>query len=101
MYLLQLFLPLHNNSGDRFGQQTFIDVRDDLVSRFGGITTYIRAPVRGLWQTDGYVVPDDLVIYEIVVDRLDVRWWREYKRNLEWRFEQKSLVIRAQRILLL
>ena len=101
MYLLQLFLPLSNNSGDRFVPQMFTEVRDELVSRFGGITTYTRAPVRGLWQTEGHVVPDDLVIYEIVVDRLEVGWWREYKRKLEWRFEQDSLVVRAQRIVLL
>jgi len=101
MYLLQLFLPLYNNSGDRFGQQMFMDVRDELVSRFGGITTYTRAPVRGLWHTDGQVVPDDLVIYEIIVDRLEVGWWREYRRKLERQFEQTSLVVRAQRIVLL
>lgn len=50
MHLVQLLLPLYNNSGMRFEKNLYKEVRDELVNRFGGITAYTRAPVHGLWQ---------------------------------------------------
>ena len=77
-------------------------VRDELVSRFGGITAYTARPVQGLWHEREEIVRDDLVIYEIMVQELKEEWWREYRKILENRFEQQSLVIPgANQILLL
>lgn len=50
MHLVQLLLPLYSNSGLRFDQRLYTEVRNELVNRFGGISAYTRAPVRGLWQ---------------------------------------------------
>lgn len=98
MHLVQLLLPLYSNSGIPFDQVLFIEVRNELVERFGGITTHTRAPVDGLWQESERVVRDDLVIYEIMVDTLDEGWWREYRALLEKRFQQESLVVRTYAI---
>jgi hypothetical protein len=43
-------------------------------------------------------VHDDLVIYEVMVEQLDVDWWRKYRARLERRFEQSELVVRAHEI---
>jgi hypothetical protein len=102
LYLVQLLLPLYSNAGNKFPQEFYAHVRDELVDRFGGITAYTRAPVRGLWQEiEGQTVRDDLIIYEVMVERLDGKWWREYRATLEKRFEQESLVVRAHRIRIL
>ena len=101
MYLFQLLLPLYDNSGVKFDPTLYNDIRGDLIERFGGITAYSRAPAHGLWQDSEELVRDDLVIYEVMSERLDRRWWRVYRQNLEARFRQQALVIRAQRITLL
>ena len=101
MHLVQLLLPLYNNSGIQFEQKLYTEVRNELVDRFGGITAYTRAPVHGLWQESEQIVRDDLIIYEIMVEKLEEEWWRGYREILENRFQQQSLVVRAHQILLL
>jgi hypothetical protein len=98
MHLIQLLLPLYSNAGVPFEQTLFIDVRNELVDRFGGITAYTRAPVNGLWQESARLVRDDLIIYEIMVEALDEDWWRDYRILLENRFQQESLVVRTHQI---
>ena len=44
---------------------------------------------------------DDLVIYEVMADDLDRGWWRSYRAELEQRFRQEQLIVRAQEITLL
>jgi hypothetical protein len=101
MYLVQILLPLYGNSGVPFEQTLFIEVRNELVDRFGGITAYTRAPVNGLWQESERIVRDDLIIYEIMVETLEEDWWRQYRVLLENRFQQESLVVRTHQILVL
>lgn len=101
MHLVQLLLPLYNNSGMRFEKNLYKEVRDELVNRFGGITAYTRAPVHGLWQESKQIVRDDLIIYEIMVETLEEERWRGYRMILENRFQQQSLVVRAYPIFLL
>ena len=101
MHLVQLLLPLYNNSGVPFEQGPFIEVRNELMERFGGFTAYSRAPVNGLWQESDRTVRDDLIIYEVMVESLDAGWWHAYRRCLEDRFQQQSLVIRSHEIRLL
>jgi len=98
MHLVQLLLPLYNNSGIQFEQKLYTEVRNELVDRFGGITAYTRAPVHGLWQESEQIVRDDLIIYEIMVEKLEEEWWRRYREILENRFQQQSLVVRAHQI---
>jgi hypothetical protein len=94
-------LPLYNNSGIQFEQKLYTEVRNELVDRFGGITAYTRAPVHGLWQESEQIVRGELIIYEIMVEKLEEKWWRGYREILESRFQQQSLVVRALQILLL
>ena len=98
MHLIQLLLPLTNNAGKPFARELFSEVRDELVQRFGGMTGYSRAPVRGLWQDKDQTVHDDLIIYEVMVESLDADWWRQYRAQLERRFQQSELVVRAHEI---
>jgi hypothetical protein len=98
-HLVQLLLPLYDNAGNRFPAKQFAQVRDELVQRFGGMTAHTRAPASGLWQGDDDVtVHDELVIFEVMVDGIDEAWWARYRRDLEKRFRQEALVVRAHAI---
>jgi hypothetical protein len=99
MYLVQIFLPLYDNKGEKFSASDFRQVRDELIQHFGGITAYTRSPAHGLWQTeDGAAVHDDLVIYEVMVEEPDRTWWSTYKARLEQQFRQETMLIRAQTV---
>jgi hypothetical protein len=102
MYLIQLLLPLYGNDKMPIPRALFDQVRSELVERFGGLTAYTRAPVSGLWQEDdGQTTHDDLVIYEVMAEQLDEGWWRGYRKDLEGRFAQSALVVRAQQVKML
>jgi hypothetical protein len=99
MYLIQMLLPLYDNDQHPFPQDQFLRIRDELSERFGGITTYMRSPARGLWkETVDTTVHDDIVIYEVMSETLDREWWREYRKELTGIFRQAVLIVRASEI---
>jgi hypothetical protein len=94
--LVQILLPLRDNEGKAFGDDTFGPTRRELLDRFGGVTAYQRAPAQGLWKTeDGEVARDEVVIFEVMADDVDRDWWRRYRDTLERRFRQDVVLIRA------
>lgn len=99
MHLVQLLLPLYAADGERLAAELFAAVRQELVDRFGGLTAYSRSPAKGLWTDDNERVEhDDIVVYEVMVERLDRAWWRSYREELTARLRQKELLVRAQAV---
>jgi hypothetical protein len=84
MHLVQLLLPLYDNTGRRVPHERFALVRDELTERFGGVTAYLRSPAEGTWKES-----------DVMVDRLDRAWWARYRIQLEGRFGQRELMVRA------
>ena len=96
MHLVQLLLPLYDPQGHSLPRSAFEQVHRELVDRFGGLTAYSRAPAKGLWAEAGEgVVRDDIVVYEVMVAELDRGWWAAYRGELEQRFRQDEVVVRA------
>jgi len=96
MHLVQLLLPLRDNTGKQFSKQLFGQVREHLVKTFGGPTIYNRSPATGLWEDSASdVKEDEVVIFEVMTESLDVSWWKKYREKLEKRFHQDEIVIRA------
>jgi len=94
--LVQILLPQYDNDGEPFPQHLFAATRQELVDRFGGLTAYVRAPARGVWQADdGTVARDDIVIFEVMADELERDWWKAFRGRLETRFRQEELIVRA------
>lgn len=97
MHVIEIFLPLRDNEGQRFGLELFGWVRETLVERFGGLTAFTRSPAEGLWEEDGGDRSrDEIVIFEVMADRLDRSWWRGFRQELERRFRQDEIVVRAR-----
>ena len=102
MHLVQLLLPLRDNHGEPFGREMIDMVRHELTERFGGATLYARAPALGLWKDgEGQTARDDVVVAEVMAGHLDREWWRLYRAELERRFRQEQLVVRAMELTLL
>ena len=102
IYLIQILLPVYDNTGNHFPAGQYEQVRDELTERFGGITTYVRSPAEGLWKgSPSTMVHDDIVIYEIMTETLDREWWRKYRKDLAGRFIQEVLIVRVSEMQLL
>ena len=99
MHLVQL--PLADNAGQRFPASLYEDVTRELTERFGGVTAYTRSPAEGRWQSGTSEHHDDVLVVEVMVEKLDPTWWSEFRQELAATFRQESLVIRAQAIQLL
>lgn len=96
MFLIQFLLPTRDNAGRPFAKDEFDRIRRELTARFGGVTAYLRSPAVGLWADEsGSIRRDDLASFEVMADSLDHAWWRGYRAELEQRFRQDEVVMRA------
>lgn len=96
MHLVQIFLPLYDSRGDAFAHDRFDAVRTELTDLFGGVTAFVRSPALGAWEDDaGQVQRDEVVLFEVMLEQLDHGWWAAYRRQLEQRFDQDEVLVRA------
>jgi hypothetical protein len=102
-HLIEILLPLASNEGEPFGRALYDMVRDELLSRFGGVTMFSRSPAEGSWAGGaGEGASCDRVIsVEVMADDIDPDWWSAYRVGLERRFGQESIVVRASEVTLL
>lgn len=94
-HLVQIILPLRANGGKALPRSHFDEVKRELARVFGGVTAFTRSPAEGLWDNDQAVQAEDVVLYEVMTDRLDRAWWANYRSALEARFLQEMILIRA------
>ena len=101
MHLVELLLPLNDNSGRPFAAEKYAAIRQHLTERFGGLTAFTRSPAQGTTTGGGKTVHDDIIVFEVMTETLDVPWWRNYRRQLEREFRQDEIVVRASTVTLL
>jgi hypothetical protein len=96
MHLLQILLPCADNNGQAFHDEDFEKVKQELADRYQGVTAYMRAPAEGVWKNGSASngERDNVVIFEVMVDRLDLDDWRARRHDLERAFRQETVVIR-------
>jgi hypothetical protein len=99
MYVVELFLPITDNEGRKFSASLFKQVRKELTAKYGGLTSFTRAPAHGIIEAVGKAVHDDLVILEVMTEIVERDWWTDYRRDLEGRFRQDEVLIRATQII--
>lgn len=96
MFLIQLLLPRCTNDGERVAETEVIRTRDELVSKFSGVTAYLRSPAQGQWVAPaGAIESDDVVMVEVLAEDFDRPWWRDYAATLAQRFGQHAIHVRA------
>lgn len=96
VHLVEILLPLFDNHGQALPKTLYQRVQAELMERFGGLTAYSRVPAEGYWRRASEDThADEIVVYEVMTEHLDVAWWTDYRRELEARFRQKAVVVRA------
>ncbi|WP_081593607.1 hypothetical protein [Rhizobium mesoamericanum] len=94
-YLVEILLPVTHTRESRANLDR---LRDELTERFGGATLHVDSPAEGIWDDDGEVERDRIVVAEVMTDDLDRTWWASYRKELEARFRQEEIVVRASEI---
>ena len=95
-HLVQILLPVRDDDGRSFQEADYERVASDLTCRFGGVTAFTRSPAQGRWLADGKTEHDDIVVVEVIDPDFDRTFWEGYRVELESRFRQDVILIRAQ-----
>jgi hypothetical protein len=98
MYQTRILLPLKDNEGRAFARKTIGGIQERLAERFGGYTAHQRAPAKGVWRQGGKRQTDDIVVLEVLSPKLDRKWWKAFRANLERELRQEEIVIYAEKI---
>lgn len=98
-----VFLPLRYNDGREIESPKFLQLHDELIERFGGITSIKQTnPLQGIWLYQNQKYTDEI----IVVTTLDSdypqsqseQFFVKLKERLKKRFEQLDILIIAQTV---
>lgn len=99
MQLVQILLPLSDNDGKPFPPEMFEILKQELTRDYRGVTAFVQAPAQGRWSEDeADVSEENIVIFEVMVDDLNLGQWRRRRKDLERRFRQERVVIRHMTI---
>ena len=88
MFLVELFVPMNVRGAD------IEELVEALAVRFGGATAHVRSPADGLWH-DRSLEKEPIGIIEVMTADFDRDWWRTLREDLEERFNQTEILIRA------
>src|SRR4051794_24566541 len=99
MHLVEIFIPTTYPNRSLVTGAAFERLKDELTQKFGGVTAFTRAPADGRWRDDGgAVIADTVVIFEVMVETLDIGWWQRFKHELMEVFKQEDLMLRATHV---
>jgi hypothetical protein len=102
MHLIQILLPLYDNTGVSFPKIHYDAVRTQLTEQFGGLTMYLQSPAVGLWKDDAEnTIRDEVIIFEVMSTQVDHTWWQVYCQRLRKQFRQDEILVRASEVQLL
>lgn len=94
MHLVQILLPRADNTGRLFAREDFDRVKEELAGSFEGVTAYLQAPAEGLWRQGAMSENDEIVIFEVMAEKIDLKDWGSRRAELERRFRQDKVIIR-------
>lgn len=90
----EIHLPLLLGDGTPASDELFAQTRDELVSRFGGLTSWPPgSPAEGWWKSEGVVHRDDIVIYGVTTIGDEDEFFADFKKVLAARFKQQEIWI--------
>jgi len=100
-YLVEILVPKEKGGGEPVGGPWFEAFLKELTEKFGGATSFSRAPGEGLWQEGGGTERDSIAVVQVMTDALDSEYWRALRKRLEQELTQEEIVIRALEIIML
>jgi hypothetical protein len=102
---VELYLPLDFNDGRPIPESKYVSLQQELLNRFGGVTSVQRQfPLQGVWQSGTDVYQDRVVVFSVVDFReetqLDcLRYLEKLKGRLKKKFDQLEALITVTELL--
>jgi hypothetical protein len=98
MHLIEILLPLGDDTGNAFPAAQYEGLSQRLTERFGGVTSFARSPAQGSWRSGDATEHDDIIVLEVMAEDLDREWWTNLRNDLMREFRQDDIVIRSHEI---
>jgi hypothetical protein len=102
---IEIYLPLDYNDGAPIEESKFIGLQQELLARFGGVTSIQREfPLQGLWRTRAKVYQDRVVVFTLMdfdtkTQLETLRYLEKLKARLKKKFDQLEVLITVQEML--
>jgi hypothetical protein len=96
---IEIFLPLDYNDGRPIPESKYVSLQQELLSRFGGVTSMQRQfPLQGVWQSATSTYHDRVVVFTVMDFREStqlecLRYLQRLKGGLKKKFEQLEILI--------
>src|SRR5262245_59826465 len=95
---IEIYLPLDYNDGRPIPESKYVSLQQQLLDRFGGVTSVQRQfPLQGAWQSGAHVYRDRVVVFSVMDFRegsqLDcLRYLEKLKGRLKKKFDQLEIL---------
>jgi len=102
---IEVYLPLDYNDGRSIPEQKYISLQQELLPRFGGVTSTQRLfPLHGLWQSEAQIFQDRVVVFTVMDFRFknqfeSLRFLERLKTRLKKKFDQLEILITVTELL--
>jgi hypothetical protein len=93
---VQILLPRKSGGGEPVNKEWFDTLLKELTDKFGGVTSFMRSPGEGLWQSGAGKERDSIAVIEVMAEELHPAYWHSLRERLERELMQNEIVMRAQ-----
>jgi hypothetical protein len=96
---IEIYLPLDYNDGNPIPEPKYISIQQELLNRFGGVTSVQRHfPLQGIWQAGADIYHDRVVVFNVMDFRVEtqlecLRYLERLKGRLKKKFDQLEILI--------
>ena len=102
---IEIYLPLDYNDGRPIPESKYISLQQELLTRFGGVTSVQRQfPLQGVWQSATEVYHDRVATFSVMDFRGEaqlecLRYLERLKGRLKRKFDQLEILITVAELL--
>ena len=102
---IEVYRPLDYNDGRPIPEAKYLTLQQELLSRFGGVTSVQRQfPLQGVWRDATDVYHDRVVVFSVMDfgsgTQLEcLRYLEKLKARLKKKFEQLEILITVSELL--
>src|SRR6516164_4190095 len=102
---IDLYLPLDYNDGEPIPVSKYIALQQELLNRFGGVTSVQRQfPLQGIWQSGADIYHDRVVVFSVMDFREEtqiecLRYLQRLKSRLKKKFDQLEILMTVAELL--
>jgi len=96
---IEIYLPLDFNNGRPIPASKYVSIQQELLDRFGGVTSVQRHfPLQGVWQSGPDIYHDRVVVFSVMDFRVEtqlecLRYLERLKGRLKKRLDQLEVLI--------